>query len=239
MTFRYRRYAPPASRAQEHIQDALFRQSRHDHVVQRSGSRNAVHTHIPGQTHGIDQQQEGSCCQSRIEDVLTQTAAEALHHNDGEGTAQSCLPVRHSMGQGHGQQNAGDHGRTVHDGVSALGQLAVQPLRSDGRTDADGGNEDHPEAELPQAHCQCRQQCQNHIQHDAVGAEITADMRRRSNSQFHFALASLTICLPFRNRSTRGSLPGQVNAQLPHSMQSRIFRRFSSSTLPALVNRYM
>ena len=63
---------------------------------------------------------------------------------------------------------------------------------------------------------------------------VERNMGRGSNGQIHFFAASFRSFLPLRKVSTRGSLPGQVNAQLPHSMQSIKCSRSSSWSFSAL-----
>ena len=124
-------------------------------------------------------------------------------------------------------------------GLAGLGQQAVKIFGNDGTGNANQSHQRCADTQHAGAYDQSRQQSQHHIQHDPVGAEIAPNMGRRSNCQFHFAFASLNICLPLRKRSTKGSLPGQVNAQLPHSMQSSRCSRSSSSSRAAFVKRYM
>ena len=131
------------------------------------------------------------------------------------------------MGERHGQQQASDHGRAVNDGVSALGNNGVEPLSGHSSGHADQRDHQAPPAQHYGAHTQGRQQSDDHIQHDPPGGEISPNMGRRSNRQIHLFAASLNIFLPRRNFSTRGSLPGQVKAQQPHSMQSIRFKRSS------------
>ena len=213
--------------AQEHIQNAFFRQCGHNHMVQGCGCCNAVQTFVPGQPHRDNQHQECSGSQCRVKDILSQTAAEHFYHNDGKYAAQSGSPIGNGVGKGHGQQQAGHQGGAVQGGVSAFGDKTPEPFSGNGGGHTDQCNQQRPQAKDADTDDQRRKQGKHHIQHDPVGAKVSPDVRRRSNGQFHFALASLTICLPLRKRSTRGSLPGQVNAQLPHSMQSSICSRVS------------
>ena len=227
---------------QEHIQNALLGQGRHDHMVQRSRAGNSIHTDcgIAGQRCREQHQHKCTGEKSGVEDVLTQAAAQKLGNNDGQRSAHSSDPVRNGAGQGHGKEHAGDQSGSINDGIAALGKQAIQVLCHHSRSHGDQGHQQRPEAQDYSTYDQSRNQRQYHIQHQPAGAEVSTNMRRRSDYQIHFfssfaffsAIAALSIPLPLRNCSTKGSLPGQVNAQQPHSMQSSRWSRWSSSVLP-------
>ena len=218
---------------EEHVQNGLLGESGHDHMMQRSSGADTVNGLIDSQTHRPDQHQESASCKSGIEDVLAKSAKETFCKDDSEETSESDLPIRNSRRKRHGKKQTGDHSGTVHDSIPGPGHHMIQPLGHNGRSYTDQCDHGGTIAKADDTNEKCRDQCKNDIQHDAVSPEITADMRRRSNSQFHLIFASLTACLPLRKVSTRGSLPGQVKAQLPHSMQSSKLSLCSSLVRPA------
>ena len=151
--------------------------------MQGSGSGDTVYTQSGIAYHGCgpDQHHKRTGSQCGIEDILSQTAAQCLHNNDGESRTDGSLPAGDSGGQGHGQQQTGDNRRAIDNGVSGTGDQRIQPFGCHSGSNTDNRHQQCLNAQHVYTHSQCGKQCDDHIQHDPVCAEITADMRGRSN----------------------------------------------------------
>ena len=229
--------------AQEHIHQVFLRQGGHHHMVQGRCSGDAIQTCIPGD--GGRPQQHHKCpgTQGRIKGILAQATPKELHNNDGKAAAHRRDPIGRGGRKGQCKEQPRDQCRAVRQGIPLPGCQRIESLRRHSSRQGYEYDTQRPDTQYDHARSQCRHQSDHHIQHQTAGPEITANMRRRSDSQFHFfssfaflsAIADRTSALPVRKLSTRGSLPGQVKAQQPHSMQSKMCSRSSSDSFPHLL----
>lgn len=183
------------------------------------GGGNAVHG-VAGQGRREQEHHECPGRQSGVKNVLSQSAAQAFDYDDCKDAAQHHYKIGGGGGQGQGKEQPRDQGGAVGEGIAPVGKAGIEPFRCQGGGHGDRRHPQGPHSQHPGTHGQRGNQGNHHIQHQAAGFEVPPDVGRRSYRQIHFLAASFSICLPARMVSTRGSFPGQVKAQLPHSIQS-------------------
>ena len=162
-----------------------------------------------GQPHREQQHQQGPGAQGGVKGVLSDAAAQALHHHCGKQPADDGDIIGHAGGQGHGQQQPGDQGGAVGQGDAAVREQAQQPLTRQGGQDGHRRHRRRPEAVDEEPRRQRGKQGDHHIQHQPGDGVLPPDVGGRADSQIHFA-PSFSARLPLRMPVTRGTLPGQV-----------------------------
>ena len=132
---------------------------------------------ITGHSNGINKQHERARRQRRVENILTQTAAERLYCDNRKYAARCRQPERHRYRQSHAKQHACHDGGAVCDGIACAGHKAVQKFGAHSTDHAQRDHEKRPESVLTYAHRQCRYKRGDHVKHDAARSEIASDMR--------------------------------------------------------------
>ena len=127
---------------------------------------------------GEGQQHKHTAGDGGVCKVLAQTAEQTLDHHDGKGRAHHALPDGHVGAQVQGQQQAGDNGAEVPNGLLFAGNHIEQSLADHGSDDAGGDDAQGLGAEDDDAGNGGGQQGDDHIQHDPPGRIPRMDMGR-------------------------------------------------------------
>ena len=162
--------------------------------LQGGGAGQLVHRRVgvdPGvHLGGKADEQDDAAHQGGVGKVHADAAEQLLGDDDGRHAAHRYLAQRHPDGDVHGQDDAGDHGGQVADGVGPFEQLAVQPLQRHADHHREGGDQQraHPEDDRRSHHAGA--QSHDDVGHQAPGRLIRADMGGGRNNKLciHFYL---------------------------------------------------
>ena len=167
--------------------------------LQRGSAGELVHGCV-----GVNEGVHGACEADEQHDTADQcgvckvhadAAEQLLDHHDGHQITDDELAQRHPHRHIHGQNDAGDDGGQVADGVGLLEQLAVQPLKADTGDDGDGGHQQCTPAKNDCRGDHAGGQGDDHVCHQAGGRLLRAQVRggRNNKPSIHYLLPPFLI----------------------------------------------
>ncbi len=154
--------------------------------------------------------QEGATEQCRVEDVLPQAAKDDFSEANAKDTAEESHPQRKTRRQAQPQQQAGDHGRAIGNGVSPAAKktFGEQAAGHTGQYHQQGAG-----AEEPDRGAHYRQQAQDHRPHDPGGRFSRTYVRGGGNFHggvIHATFNLLSWILDIANNCDSGIFDGQT-----------------------------
>ena len=172
-----------ADQTDEHIAEGILCGQRLKlaglHHGKRSRSGDGVHSarrRPAGHLGRIAGNQRRTSGERGVEEVLANAAVELLDDEDREEVADEKHPVRKRRGADHGQQQTGERGGQIADGLGLFEKLAVQPLKEHSAGNGNDGGDQRGHTEYIHGHGKRRHKRDDHIEHQAAGVLIVADM---------------------------------------------------------------
>ena len=154
----------------------------HIHALSRTqrgeGRRSRVSVAVKiGHDGGEGNQKKASGSQRRIHKVLSQSAEQHLHHQNGEHAADHTDPPGHAHRQIQGKKKPRYHRRKIPDGHLFFHQLFIDQFRQHRAGYGHRNNQRRADSEIPDAENGRRHKRHNHRQHDFVRGHLVPDMR--------------------------------------------------------------
>ena len=140
-------------------------------------------------------EQHNAAHQSGVGKVHADAAEQLLDDDDGHQITDDELADGHAHGHVHSQNDAGDDGRQVADGVGLLEQLAVQPLKGHAGNDGHCRDQQRTHAKNDGRGHHAGAQGDDHVGHQALGGLFAAHMRgsRNNKLRIHYLLPPFLI----------------------------------------------
>ena len=144
---------------------------------------------------GKADEQHDTAHQSGVREVHADAAEQLLDHDDGHEVADEQLTDGHTHRHVHGEDDAGDDGGQIADGVCFLQQLAVQPLESHAGHDGHCGDQQSTQTKDNGRGHDARGQGHDHVGHQAGGRLLRAQVRggRNNKLRIHYLLPPFLI----------------------------------------------
>ena len=157
--------------------------------------------------------QQGPARQGGIEEVAAQPSIKLFDDDNGKQAAQDRGPVGGGDRKAHSQQQAGDAGGQVADGIALSPQAAVAVLGQHAGAHGYRGQGQHPDAEQKDRHSQGGDQGDDHVQHGGGDGGRLGDLRGgpvNGGSVHACSPPSARMVRACRTRSARGIWDGQI-----------------------------
>ena len=180
------------------------------HALDQAGPLERVH---PAGHQAGEGTQQGPPRQGGVEEVAAQPSIKLLDDDNGKQAAQDRGPVGSGDRKAHSQQQAGDAGGQVADGIALSPQAAVAVLGQ--HTGAHGyrGQSQYPDAEQKDRHGQGGDQGDDHVQHGGGDGGRLGNLGGGpvNGGSVHACFPpSAKMVRACRTRSARGIWDGQI-----------------------------